>query len=194
MNFLSFYQKYFYKVNNLVLPLLDIPNYDVNGVKPVVYFNKATEETLNTIIYMLPRNNELEYKNFEAKYLTNSDRLVDFIQDEFYNKYIFSVNDVIDDFILIKSNSFSKISKKSKDTIKKWHSFDKKRTDLLEILLNPKDKDFKMAAEQLQISKKVLEGVGEICSSISLDLEQYSEKNYQLLINNLKSKNNEIII
>jgi hypothetical protein len=174
----ALYVKYFQKSKIFLYPLLGIKR--GTSVTPsetyVTWEDKQISSEDKKLICVYPNRTDQEYKTFESNVLLNHNRLVDFIKiDSNTSVFIFSFDDIPDDWNHFMNGKYSKISEKTKRKILDF--FDKRSGNYayVESYLYP-EKHFETYAKLLNVPSSLLIEVGELCNFPNLEKEKLMAK------------------
>lgn len=168
----TLYKKYFQKSKIFLYPLLGIKR-GTSVVPSETYlgWNDTYVSSDMKLVCLYETRTDQEYKNFEANVLLKHNRLHDYkVINAEQSVFVFDFSDLKEDWDHFINGRYSKLSKQTKDVVLNF--FEKYSGNYVYIssYLNPQEW-FERYAEILDVDKKLIEQVGELCDKPDLEKE-----------------------
>lgn len=168
----TLYSKYFQKSKIFLYPLLGIRR-GTSVVPSETYLrwnDTYTPEDMK-LICLYETRSDSEYKNFETNVLLKHTRLHDYkVINKEQSVFVFDFSDLKEDWNHLINGRYSKLSRKTKEKILGFFEQYSGNYVYINSYLNPENW-FERYAEILDVDKKLIEEVGELCDKPDLEKE-----------------------
>jgi hypothetical protein len=168
----ALYSKYFQKSKIFLYPLLGIKRgTSVTPDETYLSWNEKYSPEDMKLVCVYKTRTDAEYINFEANVLLKHNRLYDYVKvNESSSVFIFDFSDLKNDWDYFSSGKYSKLDNKIKNKILDFFEKNSGNYVYVHSFLYP-NKWYQRYAELLNVSKSLLEEVGELCDIPDLDKE-----------------------
>lgn len=172
------YKGYFQKSKVFLYPILGSKHSDI---KPINTYITSNKEHKYKLLCLFKLEDNIEFIEFEKKYLLNNKLFEDYIQiTETEGLYIFDLSNYQEDFDSFLEGKYSRFSDKLKNRIKQYYGINSANYAFIETYLFPEN-FFALYARFLTVNQedkpemfRLLTEVGELCSKPDLIKEHIS--------------------